>query len=314
MNKLGRSSIMRFPRRLPERYRGGACTLGNFDGIHRGHVRVLDHLQAVAQARTTTVVSFYPHPINVLRGSGAIRSVTSVREKAERLGELGVNLLYCVHFTQKLALCSADEFIKRVFIEALGVSDLVVGEDVGFGHGKRGDLQYLTEKLPGYGIKLHTVPRLDVDGRKAGSRLIRELVEGGLVEEVVPLLGAPFTISARVGHGDKRGSQIGFPTANISVGTRLIPRRGVYACRVEVDGDYYGAVANIGVRPTFNGDEERLEVHILDFPARSLYGTRIHVSFVSRLRDEQGFSGVELLVEQIHRDIKQARVRLNHER
>lgn len=314
MNRSSRASILRFPQTLRQNCRGGVATLGNFDGVHIGHAHVVKRVLAIANKRPATVVSFYPHPINVLRGRSTIRYVTSIREKAELLGDLGISTVYFVHFTDKVAELSADEFIERVFVDALGIEDLVVGEDVAIGHEKQGNLEYLARRLPAFGIRLHVVERLDIGGQKAGSRRIRELVEEGLVEDVIPLLQHPFTISARVGHGDKRGSQLGFPTANIAVGHRLIPPRGVYACRVEVEGDLYDAVANIGVRPTFNGTEERLEVHILDFPGKSLYGRRINVSFVSRLRDEKEFHGIELLVKQIHIDIQQARARLNNER
>ncbi len=310
MNRIPRASILRFPQPLPQDCRGGVATLGNFDGVHIGHARVVDKVLAIAQKRPATVVSFYPHPMNVLRGGSTIRYVTSIREKAELLGGLGISTVYFVHFTNKLAQLTADEFIKEVFVDALGIQDLVVGEDVAIGHEKKGNLEYLITRLPAFGIRLHVVERLDIGGQKAGSRRIRELVEEGSVEDVIPLLQHPFTISARVGHGDKRGSQLGFPTANIAVGNRLIPPRGVYACRVEVEGCYYDAVANIGIRPTFSGTEERLEVHILDFPRRSLYGRRIHVGFVSRLRDEKEFHGIDLLVQQIHTDIQDARARL----
>jgi riboflavin kinase/FMN adenylyltransferase len=139
------------------------------------------------------------------------------------------------------------------------------------------------------------------------------LLEFGDVHDAAQLIGKPFTVSARVGHGDKRGSALGFPTANIAVGSRLIPKRGVYVCRVEVAGKNYGAVANIGVRPTFRGTGERLEVHILDFPCESLYGQRIHVSFLSRLRDEATFESVEQLKTQISIDVERARMELARE-
>jgi riboflavin kinase/FMN adenylyltransferase len=220
--------------------------------------------------------------------------------------------LYFVHFTNRIAAMSARQFIEEVLVTSLGITHLVVGEDVAIGKGKEGTLDFLRATLPSYGITLHVVPKLEIEGEKAGSRKIREWIEQGRVAEAAELMGAAFTLSARVGHGDKRGSSIGFPTANIAVGNRLIPRRGVYACRVLVQGTWYGAVANIGVRPTFNGSGERLEVHILDFPPRSLYGVRMHVSFIERLRDEQRFDSVAALKEQIARDIAAARARLYH--
>jgi riboflavin kinase/FMN adenylyltransferase len=218
-----------------------------------------------------------------------------------------VDLVYLVHFSRAIAAMSAKNFIERVLVQSLGATHLVVGSDVAIGKGRQGDLSFLERTLPDYGISLHPVPKLEVDGVKAGSRKIRELIESGDVVGAAELIGEPFTISARVGHGDKRGSAIGFPTANIAVGSRLIPKRGVYACQVRVAGALYMAVANIGTRPTFNGSAERLEVHILDFNSRSLYGQRIHVAFLARLRQEQRFDSVVALRNQIALDISRAR-------
>jgi riboflavin kinase/FMN adenylyltransferase len=307
MNDCKRAPMARFPQRMPDSLRNGAVTIGNFDGVHRGHEQVIASLRQVAAGRPVGVISFYPHPVRVLRRDAGLRYISSVREKAERLGALGVGLLYFVHFTRAIARMTPSDFIQRVLVEALGAKDLVVGEDVAIGKNREGDLAYLEKVLPGYGISLHVVPKFRIEGCKAGSRRIRESIELGDVEGAARLIGAPFTLSARVGHGDKRGTGLGFPTANIAVGTRLIPKRGVYACRVDVDGRTYPAVANIGIRPTFHGDSERLEVHILDFVPQRLYEKRIHVAFIARLRDEQRFGSVDALKEQISRDIEDAR-------
>lgn len=307
MVQRARTPLARYPQQATESLLGGAVSIGNFDGVHRGHERLLAELRKVASGRPTIVVSFYPHPVRVLRPEVGLRYVSSVREKAERFGELGIDLLYFVHFSHAVSQMSAPEFIEKILVGSLRAKDLVVGEDVAIGRGREGNLNFLQRTLPEYGIKLHVVPKLEIHGRKAGSRRIRELIEMGDVRQATELIGAPFTISARVGHGDKRGSKIGFPTANIAVGRRLIPKSGVYACRVEVEGVSYAAVANIGTRPTFQGSGERLEVHILDFPYRRLYGTRMHVSFLSRLRDERKFDSVEALKVQIAEDISAAR-------
>lgn len=306
MSVVTRAPLMRYPQVVPATLRGGAVTIGNFDGVHRGHERVLASLRRVAGDTPAVVVSFYPHPIRVLKPEAHLRYISSVREKSERCGALGVDLVYLIHFSRTFAAMSAREFIERVLVQSLGAKHLVVGGDVAIGKGREGDLGFLNKVLPTYGITLHTVPKLEIDGMKAGSRRIRELIESGDVAAAAELIGEPFTISARVGHGDKRGRSIGFPTANIAVGNRLIPKRGVYACRVYVGGLSHTAVANIGVRPTFRGSGERLEVHIIDFPLRSLYGTRIHVGFIERLRDEQRFESVEALCRQISLDVAQA--------
>jgi riboflavin kinase/FMN adenylyltransferase len=312
MITYARAPMMRYPQKLSDTLRAGVATIGNFDGIHRGHQRVLKQVREIAGDRPAIVISFYPHPIRVLRPEAGLRYISSVREKAERCGALGVDLLYFVHFTQTISEMSATDFIQKILVGALSISELVVGEDVRIGKNREGDLAFLQKTLPAYGITLHTVPKLDIDGVKAGSRKIRELIEQGAVAEAQELIGEPFTISARVGHGDKRGSLLGFPTANIAVGSRLIPRRGVYACKVTIEDKCFAAVANIGIRPTFNGTGERLEVHILDFPPRSLYGIRMHVGFVARLREEKRFDSIEALKAQIADDVKSARERLGH--
>jgi riboflavin kinase/FMN adenylyltransferase len=285
-------------------------TLGNFDGVHLGHRHVITSLRDAAGERPRIVVSFYPHPVRVLKGNKEPRALSSFREKWEQLGELGIELLYGVHFTKEFSKVTAKEFIERVLVDALGATMLVVGEDVAIGHNREGNLAYLQRVLPTYGITLHVVPKLLEQGERPSSRSIRALLLAGDVRGAASLLGAPFTISARVGHGDKRGRTIGFPTANVMCGTRLLPKRGVYACKVNIEGRDYDGVANIGLRPTFNGTGERLEVHILNEHFPSLYGRRLHVSFIVRLRDELKFNSVEELKAQIARDIDDATRRL----
>ena len=304
--------LLRFPAQVPPRLKGGVVTLGNFDGVHLGHRHVIAALNIVARDLPRVVVSFYPHPVRVLKGDKEPRALSSFREKWERLGELGVELLYGIHFTNEFSKVTAKEFIERVVVDALGAKVLVVGEDVAIGHKREGDLAYLKRELPAYGIALHVVPKLLEKGERPSSRRIRELLLTGDVRGAATLLGAPFTISSRVGHGDKRGRQIGFPTANIMCGTRLLPKRGVYACTVNIEGRDYEGVANIGLRPTFNGVGERLEVHILNESFPSLYGRRLHVSFIDRLRDELKFNSVDELKAQIARDIDDATRRLRH--
>jgi riboflavin kinase/FMN adenylyltransferase len=308
-----RAPLMRFPQRVPDQLRGGAVTIGNFDGVHRGHERVLQHLKQVAGSRPAVVITFYPHPMRVLRPDAELRYISSIREKAERFGALGVDLVYFIHFSSAIAKLGAQDFIESVLVDSLGTKDLVVGDDVAIGRSREGNLEFLKKHLPNYGITLQQVPRLEIDGVKAGSRKIRELIEQGEVKLAAVLIGTPFTISARVGHGDKRGSTIGFPTANLAVGNRLIPMNGVYACVVSVEGESFKAVVNIGTRPTFRGKDKRLEAHILDFPARSLYGKRIHVAFVERLREERRFDSVAELSVQILKDIEAAREILKYD-
>ena len=310
MDRSALPLLLRYPAPVPAHLRGGVVTLGNFDGVHLGHRYVIEALRQVGHGLPVVVVSFYPHPVRVLRGDKEPRALSSLREKRERFGELGIQLLYGIHFTRAFSLVSAKDFIEQVLVNALGAKILVVGEDVAVGHKREGNLGYLQTELPKYGIALHVVPKFLSHGERPSSRRIRELLVAGDVRGASALLGDPFTVSARVGHGDKRGQKIGFPTANVMCGTRLLPKRGVYACRVRVGDDEFDGVANIGVRPTFNGVGERLEVHILNQHFDSLYGERLHVSFIERLRDEKKFNSLEELTSQIKNDIVNAERRL----
>lgn len=282
-------------------------TIGNFDGIHRGHQHVVSHLCSVAGERPKVVISFYPHPVRVLRGGVEPRPLSSLREKRDRLGELGVDVLYGIHFTKAFSQVSAIEFVEQVLVCALAAKALVVGEDVRIGRGREGDLEFLRRELPRHNIQLVVVPTFQFNNERPSSRRIRELLSAGDVVGASQLLGSPFTVSARVGHGDKRGRTIGFPTANVASGSRLLPKRGVYSCRVIYDGKCYPGVANIGIRPTFNGEQERLEVHIISTTFESLYGRRLHVGFIERLRDEKRFNSVDELKSQIAQDVLDAR-------
>jgi riboflavin kinase/FMN adenylyltransferase len=313
MTALKRSVLIRYPKDIPPDLRGGVATVGNFDGVHLGHEHLVRALTAHGHGGPATVVTFYPHPVKVLTGSSEPRAISTIREKSERFGGLGVSLLYLVHFTRAISQMTAQQFIEEILVKRLAIKGLVVGEDVAIGRKREGTLSYLKSELPKYNINLHVVPQLQIAGVRPGSRTIRGLLEQGEMERAQVLLGEPFTISARVGHGDKRGAQLGFPTANVALHRRLTPKRGVYACRVDVDGVEYRAVANVGVRPTFNGDSERLEVHLLDYSGESLYARRLKVKFLSFLRDEKKFDSLDQLKTQIKSDVKAARALLGHE-
>jgi len=202
---------------------------------------------------------------------------------------------------------SAREFVDRVLFEGLGLSGLLVGPDAAFGRSREGNIDFMTRELPKLGVAFSVVSEFEVAGERPSSREIRDLLGRGELPRAAAMLGRPFSISARVGHGDGRGRQLGFPTANLICGDRLLPRYGVYACWASFAGKRFGAVCNIGVRPTFDGLAERVEVHLLDMPFESLYGRRLEVEFVGRVRDEKKFSSAVELVAQIADDVSRAR-------
>jgi riboflavin kinase/FMN adenylyltransferase len=292
---------------------GGTVCLGNFDGVHLGHRYVIDTARIQSNGRPCIALSFYPHPIRVLKGTDDPKPITSEREKLLLFGDLGVDLAYLVHFTMRTAAMDARSFISDVLVRSLGAKELVVGQDAAIGRGREGDVSFLKRALPEYGITLRVVEELQIGGTRPSSRKVRQLVETGALREAAALLGHTFFISARVGPGDGRGRTIGFPTANLVVTDHLLPAKGVYACRVDVGGTMFPAVTNVGVRPTFGGEALRAETHLLDFPRMSLYGKRIVVHFLERIRDERRFESIEALVSQITLDCATARRILSHE-
>jgi riboflavin kinase/FMN adenylyltransferase len=298
-------AVLRYPSVVPESLRNGSATLGNFDGVHSGHAQLLKAVVG-SDAGKKIVISFYPHPVRVLRGVTDLHQITSVRDKAEALARHSIDLLYLVHFTPLIAHMSASEFIQELFVRALGIRRLVVGEDAAVGRGREGTVPFLAAELPKYGIQLQTIPQYQIESVRPSSRLIRTMLQSGDVAGARVLLGRFFSLNCRITHGDGRGRQIGFPTANLIVGDRILPGIGVYACLASCEGVNYRAVANIGTRPTFNGAGVRLEVHLLREPPASLYGKRLTVSFVERVRGEIRFPDVGALQRQISSDVQDA--------
>ncbi len=300
--------ILRYPSRLDPIDRGGVATIGNFDGVHRGHQRLLEVVAGVPGVGTRTVVSFYPHPLQVLRPNEGIQYLSTIREKRERLRACGVDLLYLVRFTPRVAEMSAEEFVARVLVEALGVRTVVLGEDAAIGRGRQGTVTALRGYLAAHGVDLVVVPHLVLGAVRPSSRVIRGLVQAGDVRGAATLLGEPFSVCGRVVRGDGRGGAVvGFATANLATSGRLLPACGVYACRVALDNRSYHGVANIGRRPTFDGVGERLEVHLLEWSGGPLYGRRLEVAFIERIREERRCASLQELRQLIASDVVRAR-------
>ena len=307
------AKVVRFPAEIPAELRGGVVTLGNFDGVHLGHNTLLAEMERVRGNKAKVVVSFYPHPASVVRGASAITPITGLREKLAVLSQAGIELLYLIHFTTELSKLSAHEFIEQVLLEKLALSHLVVGEDAAVGRGREGDVHFLRTTLEQRGVGVSVVPHLVREDVKPSSRYIRTLLTEGKVSEATELLGRFHTVVGRVVHGVGRGSSIGIPTANVHVGERLLPAHGVYACIATYHGVQYPAVANIGVRPTFEHGAEvtpTLEVFVMNRDGTkaslAIYGKRITVSFVARVRGEMKFPAVDALVTQIRSDAQGA--------
>ncbi len=281
--------------RLPdvERTRARRVAVGTFDGVHLGHREVIDG--------NDSVLTFEPHPVSVISPRNSPRLLTTLERKAELVAALGVQELIVIPFDAQFAARSAAEFIEDVLVGALGASEVSIGENFRFGHKAQGDAALL---LGDERFTTVVHPLLEVDGEIVSSSHVRGLVLAGDVAEANRLLGANFQVSGEVVHGDARGRELGFPTANLVPEETLVcPGHGVYACLA----DGRPAAVSIGVRPTFQtGRGELIEAYILDFDG-DIYGSQLRLEFIARLRGERRFADPESLIAQIHRDVERTR-------
>jgi len=319
----GSAALDRPPRRA-------VLTIGNFDGIHIGHRAILRTV--TDRARTldgeAVVYTFDPHPRKVLQGEGAPGLLTTTEQKLELLAAAQIDLVVLEPFTEEFARTSPESFVRDCVHARVAPREVYVGYDFHFGRDREGSMRTLTELAPRLGFAVTIIPEVTIGSRDVSSSRIRELLAAGDTEEAARLLGRPYAIRGRVVRGDQRGRTLGFPTANVAPETEVLPGHGVYAGRVRLldeppeggahpteapaaaRGACFGAVTNVGRRPTFKPDDPPLaETHLLDFRG-DLYGRRIEVAFESRLRDERRFAGPEALREQIARDVAEARRRL----
>lgn len=289
--------------------RGCVATIGNFDGVHRGHRAVFQRLLAEGRARglPATVITFEPQPLEFLAPQAAPARLTRLREKLKALKACGIERVMVLEFGARLAAMDAETFVERLLIEGLGVRFLLVGDDFRFGRQRGGDIELLRRMGQAGGFAVEGLPTIcDEHGRISSTR-IREALARGDLEQARQLLGRPYSLEGRVIHGDKRGRGLGFPTANIALHRRVSPVRGVFAVWVHGVGTRpWPGVANIGTRPTLGGSAARLEVHLFDLD-RTLYGRHLEVELALRLRDEQRFESLDALREQIWRDVQTAR-------
>lgn len=304
--------VYRGYRRLPPAERGAAYALGNFDGVHRGHEAVIAAAAGRARShdRPLGIVTFEPHPREVVTPDRAPVRLTPLRQKIARLRDLGVDLAVVVPFDRALMAMPAEAFAREVLGEALGAVAVAAGEGFRFGAKRRGDMDLLARLGPDLGFEAVPVPPLLDGGAPVSSSRIRDCLAAGDVREAARLLGRPFTVEGVVVEGDRRGRTIGFPTANVRpLGRRpALPGVGVYAVTAGPRGgsEAWPGVANLGYRPTFQGQDLRLEVHLLDRNP-DLYGARLRVAFLERLRGEVHFDGLDALKSQIRADAAAAR-------
>jgi len=294
---------------LREQHHGCVLTIGNFDGVHRGHQALLARLCEEGRQRglPVMVMLFEPQPLELFAADKAPARLTRLREKLRYLAEAGVDAVLCVRFDRRFAALTAQSFVADLLVNKLGVQFLVVGDDFRFGAGRQGDFLLLQKAGVEYGFDVISTQTFCDSGKRISSTAVRQALAEDNLALAQSLLGHPFSISGRVVHGDALGRTIGFPTANIPLRRSVSPVKGVYA--VEVHGlteQPLPGVANIGTRPTVAGIRQQLEVHLLDV-AMNLYGRHIDVVLCQKIRNEQRFASLDALKEQIAKDVVTAR-------
>lgn len=286
-------------------------TIGNFDGVHVGHQAILSALRREALARDvpSVVVTFEPTPREYFAKDAAPPRLTGFREKYEMLDYHGMDRMLVLRFDARLAALSADDFVRRVLVEGLGTRYLIVGDDFRYGKGRQGDFESLKAAGRAYGFEVVATPTQTLGEERVSSTRVRQALAAGQLEDAAELLGRMYRVGGRVGHGDRIGRQMGFPTVNLRRRQERLPLAGIFLVRVYgiENQPVYGA-ASVGTRPTVDGKHNLLEVHLFEFEG-DLYGRRIEVEFLEKLRDEKKFDGLDALAAQIREDVNEAMLR-----
>lgn len=289
---------------IQEAITGSCVTIGNFDGVHKGHQKLISLAASRAEAsgRTSAVVTFSPHPLRVLRND-APPFITLTEQKLELISQYNPQVCLLLNFTMEMAKLPPEQFVQKYLLDGLKMKEMIIGYDYHMGKGRAGNFETLTELGRKKGFIVDRLNPVSINGAVVSSTRIRDLVQAGEVWSARPLLGRFYQVKGEVVHGMNRGGRLlGFPTANLKLVDELFPKPGVYATWIEVDDDVHKGVANIGKNPTFGNDALSVEAHLLDFKG-DLYGRNIRVHFVQRIRDEKKFSGIDELKARITEDI-----------
>jgi riboflavin kinase/FMN adenylyltransferase len=283
-------------------------TIGNFDGVHLGHQKILGGVVERAHANDlqSAVLTFYPHPACVLRPDAAPTLLMTLEQRLAAFDAMGINAALVLQFDAELAKISAEDFAKTFLVDALRVKAVLVGENFRFGNRQGGDVKLLHEIGKRHDFEVQIVPPVFVGGVLVSSTAVREALRDGRVADAEPLLGRPFSLKGEIRPGTGKGRELVVPTLNLATDQETLPKNGVYATATVVGPKIYWSVTNIGVRPTFNGQNLAIESHLFDF-AEQLTSGKMEVIFLKRLRDERKFSDPDALREQVLKDIEQAR-------
>lgn len=291
---------------LTEKYPYPILTIGNFDGLHLGHQAIFRMVIERAKKKngTSIIFTFEPHPLRVIAPERAPKLLTPFKDKVTLLKKFGIGVIICANFTSEFAHIKAEDFVKDILSKSIGVKEIFIGSNYKFGKGRKGSPELLKELGRECGFKVMIVDEIKINDVTISSSKIRALVAKGKVEEAAVLLGRHYSVEGVVIEGAKRGkSLLNIPTANIATFNELLPKDGVYAATVDLDGKIYGGAVNIGYHPTFKDKKFSFEVHILKFNEEIL-GKTLRLNFIKRIRDEMKFSKVEELASQMKKDIE----------
>ena len=286
-----------------------AVTIGNFDGVHRGHQQVISQLQRVARAASlpTVVIIFEPQPIEYFAPDKAPKRLARFHEKIAYLKAQQIDYLLCLRFNQELASQSAEDFVQQILVEGLNTKHLVIGDDFHFGKNRQGNFQFLQQHSERFGFIVDETETLIIDDERVSSTRVRECIQQDDFGKAAELLGRPYSLSGRIAHGKKLGRKLGYPTINIKMGDKTLIVKGIFAVIVKgIDNRVLQGVASIGTRPTVNGVDTILEVYILDFD-QDVYGYSVVVEFLHKIRDEEKFDSLAELTTWIAQDTKKVK-------
>jgi len=293
---------------LQQRFTNSIITLGNFDGLHRGHQELIR--MVISRAKETgavsMVVTFRPHPLKILCPEKCPPLISIYEEKIKLIEDLGIDVLVKIPFTLEFAGMTPEAFVREVLCGMLGAREIFVGANYRFGRERKGTVQTLSDLGRECGFVVREVGQISLDGEVISSTKIRHLLKNGEVDQASRLLGRAYAITGVVVRGDGRGRTLGFPTANVAPKHAIIPAHGVYAVRLFVRDRFYDGIANIGIRPTFSKETLSIEAYLFAFD-EDIYGEEISVYFLEKIRDEKKFGSVDELVSQIRHDIEQAK-------
>lgn len=300
--------ILRNSDEIPAPLPGAVVTVGNFDGVHPGHREIFRRVRSAAgkSGGASVVVTFIPHPLKVLAPERDFRLITTYSEKERLIAESGVDYLVTIPFSREFAALPAAVFVRDILIGRIGMKRLIIGYDYAFGRNREGGVDLLRRLGREMGFEVEVLEQIGDGETGFSSSMVRERIAAGDVRGVAPLLGRHFSVGGKVVHGLHRGRKIGFPTANIEAEEELLPTPGVYAVKVEWEGNLRDGACNIGDNPTFQGTRLTVEVHVLDFDG-DLYGKSLRIHFIERVREERKYPDVLSLIEAIQDDVVRCR-------